>query len=394
MKKERKGITLIALIITIIVLLILAGVSISLVVGENGIVGRALTSREETRGGQVQEQADLWKSDKFASKHDEDGEPAETLDEILNRLVSEKMLTEEEKNIVKETGEVTIGSRTIIFGKEAKTLVEAFNEGEINIGDFVTNYNDSLNSSSATAELKSEETGYTESQTYKVDTATTWRVLGLSEDKKNLIITTSKPIKKEGSDPYLHLYGAEAWYNAGVLQSGNVLDKACSIYNGRYAKETRSMRMEDILTALEIRLDKENNKAYKGETELKTASMEYQGFFGMGGYTYKSGDYAPENYLKAKYPGKYDSLPTKKVGDVVDENSGYDMAYMVNMGAPSVLDSSSKLYEMLVDGTDSANPYWLASPGVGLDSSICVFGPGFVYGGMAFAGRGGFHSSR
>ena len=35
MKKEKKGITLIALIITIIVLLILAGVSISLVVGEN-----------------------------------------------------------------------------------------------------------------------------------------------------------------------------------------------------------------------------------------------------------------------------------------------------------------------------------------------------------------------
>ena len=39
--KNKKGITLISLIITIIVLLILAGVSISMVVGENGILNRA-----------------------------------------------------------------------------------------------------------------------------------------------------------------------------------------------------------------------------------------------------------------------------------------------------------------------------------------------------------------
>ena len=36
-EKHNKGITLIALVITIIVLLILAGVSISLVVGNNGV---------------------------------------------------------------------------------------------------------------------------------------------------------------------------------------------------------------------------------------------------------------------------------------------------------------------------------------------------------------------
>ena len=41
MLKEQKGITLVALIITIIVMLILAGVSISLVVGENGVLTQA-----------------------------------------------------------------------------------------------------------------------------------------------------------------------------------------------------------------------------------------------------------------------------------------------------------------------------------------------------------------
>ena len=39
MFRKQKGITLIALVITIIVLLILAGVSINLVVGEGGILG-------------------------------------------------------------------------------------------------------------------------------------------------------------------------------------------------------------------------------------------------------------------------------------------------------------------------------------------------------------------
>ncbi|MFR5190180.1 MAG: hypothetical protein ACLTEH_02840 [Clostridia bacterium] len=41
MLKEQKGVTLVALVITIIVLIILAGVSISMVIGNNGIATRA-----------------------------------------------------------------------------------------------------------------------------------------------------------------------------------------------------------------------------------------------------------------------------------------------------------------------------------------------------------------
>ena len=43
-KKQVKGITLIALVVTIIVLLILAGVAISLTIGQNGIITRAQTA--------------------------------------------------------------------------------------------------------------------------------------------------------------------------------------------------------------------------------------------------------------------------------------------------------------------------------------------------------------
>lgn len=41
MLKGQKGITLVALVVTIIVLIILAGVSISLVLGQNGIFTKA-----------------------------------------------------------------------------------------------------------------------------------------------------------------------------------------------------------------------------------------------------------------------------------------------------------------------------------------------------------------
>jgi Tfp pilus assembly major pilin PilA len=46
---KNKGITLIALIITIIVLLILAGVSINMVLGDNGVVTKALNASEKTK---------------------------------------------------------------------------------------------------------------------------------------------------------------------------------------------------------------------------------------------------------------------------------------------------------------------------------------------------------
>ena len=39
--REEKGITLVALVVTIIVLLILAGVTITLALSQNGIIGRA-----------------------------------------------------------------------------------------------------------------------------------------------------------------------------------------------------------------------------------------------------------------------------------------------------------------------------------------------------------------
>ncbi len=57
--KQEKGITLIALVITIVVLLILAGVTIAMLTGENGILGKATTAKNKNDEAIVEEKIKL-----------------------------------------------------------------------------------------------------------------------------------------------------------------------------------------------------------------------------------------------------------------------------------------------------------------------------------------------
>ena len=57
--KSQKGVTLVALVITIIVLIILAGISINLVLGNNGIITIAKKTKENTELARVEEETQL-----------------------------------------------------------------------------------------------------------------------------------------------------------------------------------------------------------------------------------------------------------------------------------------------------------------------------------------------
>ena len=59
MMKEQKGITLIALVITIIVLLILAGISIAMLTGNNGLLTKANSAKTETTKAEVMERINM-----------------------------------------------------------------------------------------------------------------------------------------------------------------------------------------------------------------------------------------------------------------------------------------------------------------------------------------------
>ena len=73
--KTNNGITLIALVITIIVLLILAGATIATLMGDNGILTKANEAKKQNEIAEVKERAQLdiasWVADKM-----ENGETA------------------------------------------------------------------------------------------------------------------------------------------------------------------------------------------------------------------------------------------------------------------------------------------------------------------------------
>ena len=69
--KEMKGITLIALVVTIVVLLILTGVGINLVIGDNGIITMAQKAKSEYEEAKKREERELAGvfEKKFATYH-------------------------------------------------------------------------------------------------------------------------------------------------------------------------------------------------------------------------------------------------------------------------------------------------------------------------------------
>ena len=94
MLKKQKGITLIALVVTIVVLLILAGVTISLLLDENGIIAKSKDARTETRVSQIEDEVEMWKQHNFINK--ESNQAQESADTMLANLISRKLLTEDE----------------------------------------------------------------------------------------------------------------------------------------------------------------------------------------------------------------------------------------------------------------------------------------------------------
>ena len=69
-RKENKGITLIALVITVIVLLILAGVSISMLTGNNSIITKAGEAKTATELTGIKEKIELKQVEEGSKKEE------------------------------------------------------------------------------------------------------------------------------------------------------------------------------------------------------------------------------------------------------------------------------------------------------------------------------------
>ena len=85
----QNGITLIALVITIIILLILAGVVLNLTLGEHGILKKAEQAGEQYKISEILEKLELEKADLYARKNGQ----APSLQEYIDHLINKGIIT-------------------------------------------------------------------------------------------------------------------------------------------------------------------------------------------------------------------------------------------------------------------------------------------------------------
>ncbi len=132
--KKQNGITLISLIITIIVMLILAGVALSMVMGDGSIVEQANSATENTRGGEVQEYVDLSIASNRAGKYSNIG--IKNKEQIIEELKNEKLITQDEANELADSDILQIGDVTIDFSKIDESIDSDI--VSVDVGDYVT----------------------------------------------------------------------------------------------------------------------------------------------------------------------------------------------------------------------------------------------------------------
>ena len=191
MKENYKGknaITLVALIVTIVVLLILAGISISTLTN-TGIFQKAKEAKSTSENAEKEQN---------------------------------KILEEYEK-VLDQYGD--------------NTLISWFNSGKIKVGDYVSYTPDQASTAQILQELnKYSGSNENTSSTLKQEMNLNWRVLDIKDGQVRLI--SEKPTESK-----ITLYGAKGYNNAVYL-----LDKICkTLYtNSNLTNKVQNVKIEDL----------------------------------------------------------------------------------------------------------------------------------------------------
>ena len=187
--KNSKGITLVALVITIVILLILAGISISTLTN-TGIFQKAKDAKQKSEDAALDQNTKL--------------------DEYENEI---------DKYIPK-----------------SNSLAKA-----VKVGDYVAYKPDKLDDNALTT-LKTNFTTYSGKSSSAINSAIdrdnlSWRVLDVDETTGAVRLISATPTDKK-----IELYGYNGYNNAVKL-----LDDACStLYNSKLATKVQNLKIEDI----------------------------------------------------------------------------------------------------------------------------------------------------
>ena len=127
--RDKKGITLVSMVITIILLLILAGVSIRTLGGENGLITKTKIAKEENLKSEYKEKLTIAKTEAIAEKSGQDI----TLDEYIEQIKADKIegiksiekITNDKASVITKEGYIFIITvNTIEYYENENTLPE------------------------------------------------------------------------------------------------------------------------------------------------------------------------------------------------------------------------------------------------------------------------------
>ena len=381
--KSTKGITLIALVVTIIVLLILAGVSIAMLTGNNGILTQGKRAKEETTVGHEKEAVQMAYAGAVAKKLGEEvtaedvneqlttnGENAtatEGTNKIIVTFTSGKVYTIDQSGKITQKTPAKKGTLAYMYEKAegcTKTDGSCTNAEHLHIGDYVN----LANPEEGKIDISATDSGMDNAglegitaQTFEISKTNNknqlnWRVLGENENGEIELIAGS-PMKSNNTlggkeNPYLYLYGAKAYENGETI-----LDNICELYKTKdktgYISSARSVNQKDIDKVVGLNsIDEINN------VNLATPI----------GTEYNFPDhYTPSSWLKTLVSGK-------------SEGYYYTVNSKVGEGAPSVT-VNDRIFKMLFENTDYTSPtkggrrYWLASRSVrsySVNANFCL----------------------
>ena len=390
--KSTKGITLIALVVTIIILLILAGVSIAMLTGNNGILTQGKRAKEETTVGHEKEAVQMAYAGAKAKKLGEEvtaedvneqltinGENAtatEGTNKIIVTFTSGKVYTIDQSGKITQKTPAKKGTLAYMYENAegcTKTDGSCTNAEHLHIGDYVN----LANPEEGKIDISATDSGMDNAglegitaQTFEISKTNNknqlnWRVLGENENGEIELIAGS-PMKSNNTldskeNPYLYLYGAKAYEN-GEKILGNI----CELYKTKdktgYISSARSINQKDIDKVVGL----------KSIAEIKNVNLAaYQGNKNIGEEYSFPDHYTPSSWLN----GKTKTLVSGKV-----DGYGYTVNSKMDENAPSVT-VNDRIFKMLFENTEfdfkkpttGGRRYWLASRSVCSDSDCAFF---------------------
>lgn len=332
-RKDNSGITLIALVVTIVVLLILAGITISTLFGENGIISAARKAADDTANAENTTNKGL----------------QDLQDQMTDKLSDGKWKDN-------GNGTFTCGSKTVT------------------IGDYVTydpgshtHTPDTTKGAGTSASGNGGSTPYTltASQLTTQSNFKSWRVLGVN-DKGQLELISSDPTSQT-------LYLAN---DTGYLNAEDNLNKYCDdLYGkGTNASGARSLNVDDI-----DKLSKYDKTTYGSGTSKYGTKWQYQ-FPSSGSQlqyrtkgtatnaswsNWSNISFTDDSYQKFRMPGSTEVINSSnpKEGPELEHTYyNYNIASNITTADGYTSELATTIGNMITNGTGTSNiNQWLAS---------------------------------